>query len=420
MKSEVRSQESGAEANYHPNHDFSTQRRKGTKRLEINNKNSEQINYCMHIYHFSFLWVFVSLCRKIMARMKLGFQLQTPDSRLLASSSIFSLFILIFFLSSCFLSESEKTTVFSGTEMTIDYRILIGHSLSASDKNSISRIIKKTFDEVDQIYNKWNPDSELSRLNKLKAGIKVRLSLDLEQLLVLTDTIVKLTDGRFDPTIEPLQALWKKYLEQGKTPSPTEIKSLAHVIGWNKIHFSDHIFYKDADETSLDLGGIAKGYCVDLLITRLNAAGFENVFVEWGGEIRASGEHPDKRPWNIFISHLGNTNPQEAIAIVSLHDQAIATSGDYLQNWKIKGEGDKAEEISFFHIIDPATLQPCIATQYSVASASVLASSCAFADGLATAAMMFSNVQEAQAWSEHIKKQFPELSFWIVSRPEIR
>lgn len=304
--------------------------------------------------------------------------------------------------------------------MTIEYRILIGDALSPGDKNSISRIIRETFDEVNRIYNKWNPDSELSRLNRLKAGIKIQLSQELEQLLVLTDKIVELTDGRFDPTIEPLQALWKEYLEQNKTPSVREIQSIAHVIGWNKIHFINHFFYKDADETSLDLGGIAKGYCVDLLVTRLNAAGFGNVFVEWGGEIRASGEHPDKRPWNIFISHLGNTNPEEAIAILSLRDEAIATSGDYLQNWTIKGEGNEAEEISFFHIIDPAALQPCIATPYSIASASVLASSCAFADGLATAAMMFPNIQQAQAWAERIKKQFPELSFWIVSRKEIK
>lgn len=302
--------------------------------------------------------------------------------------------------------------------MTIDYRILIGHALNSSEKNSIFEIIKRTFDEVNQIYNKWNPLSELSQLNRLKAGIKVRLSPQLEQLLLLTDKIVRLTEGRFDPTIEPLQALWKKYLEQGKIPSTTEVQSIASVIGWNKIHFERGSFYKDADETSLDLGGIAKGYCVDLLVERLNQAGFENVFVEWGGEIRASGEHPDKRPWTIFISRFGNTNPEKAIAVLSLRGQAIATSGDYLQNWQIESEGKAQEKISYFHVIDPVALQPRIATQQSIASASVLASTCAMADGLATAAMMFSSIQEAQEWADQMKMQIPELSFWIVSRDQ--
>ena len=302
--------------------------------------------------------------------------------------------------------------------MTIDYRILIGQTLDSSDKKAISKIIEDTFHEVNRVYNKWNPNSELSSLNKLKAGIQVQLSPELEQLLLLTDDIVQLTEGRFDPTIEPVQALWKRYLEQDTIPSPAELQSLSLLVGWNKIHFAKGLFYKDGDEVSMDLGGIAKGYCIDLLVERLNHQGFKNVFVEWGGEIRVSGEHPDKRPWTIFISDLGNINPENALAIVNLQNQAIATSGDYLQNWLVSGEGDQM--ITYFHVIDPATLQPRMATLQSVASASVLASSCAFADGLATAAMMFSSVEEAQVWADKLKKQFPELSFWLVSRSEIK
>lgn len=329
---------------------------------------------------------------------------------------IFLAFFIILFVYARPFAKTEKITVFSGNEMTIDYRILIGQSLSRKDKTFISMLITKTFDEVDKIYNKWNPFSELSLLNKLDTGEKVQISSQLEHLLVLTDKIVKLTEGRFDPTIEPLQALWEKHLTQGKVPSQAEINAIAPFIGWNKIHFDKGLFYKDKAEVSLDLGGIAKGYCVDLLVTGLNKAGFENVYVEWGGEIRTSGEHPDKRPWKIFISSLGNTNPEEAAAVLSLNNQAIATSGDYLQNWKIQQAGSESDKMIYFHIIDPNTMQPRIITPHSIASASVLASSCAFADGLATAAMMFSSVQEVETWIEKIKTQFPELSFWIISR----
>ena len=261
----------------------------------------------------------------------------------------------------------EKLTFFSGMEMTIDYRILIGHPLSLSEKNSISEIIHETFDEVNRLYNKWNPDSELSRLNNLKADIKVDLSKNLERLLILTDKIVSLTGGRFDPTIEPIQIIWKNYLEQKKTPPQAEITSVVQAIGWDKVHYENGQFYKDHDATQMDLGGIAKGYCVDLLVTRLNQAGFENVYVEWGGEIRASGEHPDKRPWNIYISRLNNTNPQDAIDLVSLCNQAIATSGELSANCRLLEDETTFEKITYFHIIDPTTLRPLIATPQSVA-----------------------------------------------------
>jgi len=164
---------------------------------------------------------------------------------------------------------------------------------------------------------------------------------------------------------------------------------------------------------SLDLGGIAKGYGVDLILENLNQAGFSDVFVEWGGEIRASGKHPEGRPWRIFISRLENNDPHLAIAHLDLVDQAIATSGDYLQNWTIEKDGNCS---TFFHIIDPVTLHPLQKQPLSIASTSVVAPTCALADGLATVAMMFLSVEEAQVWAEKMKKENPDLSFWIVSR----
>lgn len=325
---------------------------------------------------------------------------------------------LLFFLCGCSSTETDQITIFSGTEMTINYRILIGHSLSSMEKNVISQIIKDTFDEVNQIYNKWNPYSELSKVNQLKAHTPLKISFELEECLRLTDHIVKLTEGRFDPTIEPLETLWKKYLELGTVPPDKEIQSIAQLVGWNKIHFDNGLFYKDEEDIKLDLGGIAKGYCVDLIVTRLNRKGYDNVFVEWGGEIRASGEHPSKRPWTIYISGLNNTHPDDALAIIQLHNQAIATSGDYLQNWFVEQEGDEFGK-TYFHIIDPVQKQPLESSLESIASTSVLASTCAFADGLATAAMMFPNSEKAYEWAHQLTQQYPELCFWIISRQDL-
>ena len=169
--------------------------------------------------------------------------------------------------------------------------------------------------------------------------------------------MTELSEGRFDPTIEPLQKLWKEHLAQGTVPSKPQIDALLPAIGWNKIHLSKGKICKDHDLTSLDLGGIAKGYCVDLLVERLNANGYPSIFVEWGGEIRTSGQHPDNRPWTIFISRFGNPDPEKALAILTLRNQAIATSGDYIQQWKVQKE-NTGEEAVYFHIIDPLTGQP--------------------------------------------------------------
>jgi FAD:protein FMN transferase len=324
-------------------------------------------------------------------------------------------FILLIWLLSC-QSPPSPIVSFANTIMTIDYRILVGHPLNESEKKQIQYLIKETFEEINAIYNKWNPESEVSKINQLKAGERVLLSPSLYHFLQQVDFLVQLTGGRFDPTIEPLQNLWKTYLKQGQVPPQAAIDHLKNCVGWDKIHLDNGLFYKDNSCTQLDLGGIAKGLCVDLLVERLNQAGYSNVYVEWGGEIRTSGQHPSKRPWTIYISRLGDSNPTHALAYLHLQDRAIATSGDYLQYWKVKSED---QDIYYSHVFNPLTLRPLIVTSQSVASASVACDRCMWADGLATAALLFPSPQEAEEWIISIKDRFPSVESWIISREDL-
>lgn len=330
-------------------------------------------------------------------------------------TSVFCLlFSLLFFLSSC-QSPSPYVTDFSQNVMTIDYHISIGGRLSQQQKQQVQKIINATFQEIDAIYNKWNPHSELSKLNRLPAHTPHELSPPLHQFLQRLDLLVYLSGGRFDPTIEPLQHLWKERLEHGKCPTQQEINDLKPCLGWHTIHFTNGIFYKDDERTQLDLGGVAKGLCVDLLVERLHRAGFNHLFVEWGGEIRTLGFHPSKRPWHVYISHLANRNPSQAIAHVELIDRALATSGDYYQYWKVIS--DTGEEKLYCHVFSPLTLAPLEIKSGSVASASLLALDCVTADALAKVLMLFNTIEEAQAWLKEMQKEFPYLACWIATRP---
>lgn len=321
---------------------------------------------------------------------------------------------LVMILTSCHAEHSHQpsSTVFTDNVMTINYRIIIGMPLSNEQQNTIQQIIAGTFSEIDSIYNKWNPHSELSQLNRLKAKQTATLSPQLTSFLDQVQQIVTISEGRFDPTIEPLQQLWKQKLQHSQEPTDEEIAKIVPALGWDKIHFENGIFYKDHDLTSLDLGGIAKGYCVDLLVERLNAAGYPDVFVDWGGEIRTSGKHPDNRPWHIFISRMGDTDPKHAIAHIDLQDQAIATSGDYMQQWSVARD----KSVTYFHIFDPKTYRPIVVREDSIASASVLAPTCLLADGLATVAMMFPSMTEAEEWTKRVTEEKPQVQFWLVTR----
>jgi len=323
--------------------------------------------------------------------------------------------LLISFLifSGCNSQPEEKTTEFKDTAMAMEYKVIVGKPLRSLERNKVKKIIRDSFVEINTIYNKWNQNSEVSRINHLKAGETMPISPKLENLLKQVDEIVKISNGRFDPTVEPLQQLWKEKLDLGGIPNQDEIDEITQAVGWNNIHVENSRCWKDHDQTSLDLGGIAKGLGVDLIVERLNKAGHPDVFVEWGGEIRASGQHPDQRPWKIFISRFSDPNPESAIAHFELNNQAIATSGDYLQNWTIIKD---RECVTYCHIFDPHHHTPLVAKHDTVASVSVVAPKCALADALATTAMTFSTSQEAKEWAETVQEKDSSISFWIVTR----
>lgn len=314
------------------------------------------------------------------------------------------LFLLLF---SCGEKKENTPVEFHGTAMTMAYKVKVGTPITEKEQQKISQLIQETFSEVDRTYNKWNPESELSNLNHAPGGVALSLTPQLFKLLQTSDHIVKLSDHLFDPTIEPLQNVWKSHLEQGKVPSQETLAEIIPVTGWHHIHFQEGKFYKEHDQTELDLGGIAKGLAVDLLVERLHESGYRDLYVEWGGEIKATGEHPDHRPWTIFISRYGDPDPDHAIAVLPLRDQAIATSGNYFQNWTVGSD-------TYSHILNPKTHMPLIATQEGVASASVVAPSCAIADALATAAMLFPTLKDAQEWAKKIEDKEPSIKFYLA------
>lgn len=265
-------------------------------------------------------------------------------------------------------------TEVAGTEMTMPYRILF----SGGSREEVQAIARLTFDEVDAIFNDWNPGSEISKLNQLEAHQVVRLSPKMSAFLGRVGRLVALTDGLFDPTIRPVHQLWKTKLTQGTVPSNEELEELRQAVGWEKIRTAGGFFCKEHSATELDLGGVAKGHCVDLLVERLGQAGYENVYVSWSGEVRASGRHPRGRAWTVAVRLPGERRPATTL---TLEDAAVATSGDYLQNWEVEG-------VTYTHVIDPRTLRPLVVTAGSTASATVTAESCMEADALATAAML--------------------------------
>ncbi len=301
-----------------------------------------------------------------------------------------------------------KPVEISGWIMEMPYHVLIGETLSDTEQKSLKTSILAVFSDINDTFNKFNPNSELSRLNRLKAYEKAPISKPLADMLLFCKEIHTLSEGRFDPTVEKAMQLWKGSLEKGALLDKAQLEDARASIGLDKVHLDKGIFYKTADNLAIDLGGVAKGHAIDLIADMLRAKGIKSALINWSGELCAFGEHPEKRAWQVMIPAYVKKGVK-----LPLENQALATSGDYLQNWSV---AVKDKVMTFCHILDPRSAWPLEIKPKSTACVSVAAKSCILADALATSAMVFQDSKTLELWIHKVKAAYPETSFWTLQR----
>lgn len=101
--------------------------------------------------------------------------------------------------------------------------------------------------------------------------------------------------------------------------------------------------------------------------------------MEIGGEVFAAGFRKDGKEWRIGINKPQKNAPIDQVyKVLNLQDKGFATSGDYRNYFEVNQK-------RFSHVIDPRNGYP---VDNGVVSVSIIANTCTFADGLATAVMV--------------------------------
>ncbi len=231
---------------------------------------------------------------------------------------------------------------------------------------------------IEKLLSKYDPDSEISRLNK--TGI-LAVSDDTLHILKKAEEFWKLTDGGFDVTVGPLMDLWGFSNKKYKQPKEEDIKKTLKVVGFDKIIFNNQnnvINYKTSG-VEIDLGGIAKGFAVGQAVKRLKEKGITSCLINAGGQIYCLGDNSG-RPWRVGIK-----NPRKSgiVDYLELRDKAVSTSGDYEQYFIIDGR-------RFTHIMDPKTGYPL---DNGVISVTVIADDSTIADALSTSIFVLGKVK---------------------------
>lgn len=205
-------------------------------------------------------------------------------------------------------------------------------------------------------------DSDISRYNRAPPGSILQLDPHTCSVLKAASHWQQASAGLFNIGIGRQLVRWD-YLPAPASATPDAISSAAEPLqspGW-QWQSADQLLKLSPDW--IDVGGIAKGYAVDLVCQLWQAAGLRSALVNAGGDMRAIGSH------TVWL----RSPQQPALKAwrLELQDQAIATSASYFSRRSTAKEQRCA-------MIDPRSGR-AVDDCYSY---SVLASDCMTADAL--------------------------------------
>jgi thiamine biosynthesis lipoprotein len=261
-----------------------------------------------------------------------------------------------------------------GTRYTV--KVVAPGPVSEESRTALETGIGRVLELVDSAMSTWREDSELVRFNRHGTESFKASPAFLEVLSAALAVSVR-SGGAFDVTVGPLVDAWGFGPEAiSSPPSEERIEQLLEATGTERLRIDagGETVEKASADLRVDLSALAKGYAVDRVAAILREAGYSRFMVEVGGEVVTRGFNPDNAPWQIGIE-VPDPERRAVYTVVTLDGAALATSGDY-RNFRLEG----GRRIS--HIIDPRTGRP---VGHSLASVSVVASTCMMADAWATA-----------------------------------
>ncbi len=225
------------------------------------------------------------------------------------------LLICTLFLTSC-TTEVENTSV-SFTAMDTYIKL----TASADHKKVLNRG-KKYILSLDKQTNRYDELSDISKINKNGGGV---VNDDLLPLLKSAQEYARLTNGAFNPCLGNVIDLWQIGKDDFRIPKKNEIDKAVSSSSYTSLEIDGSKISLD-NGTTLDLGGIAKGYACDKTAEILKQAGVKSALLDVGGSIGAIGTKENDKPW---VISLADPKGGQSIGTLNLENCFAVTSGNY-------------------------------------------------------------------------------------------
>jgi thiamine biosynthesis lipoprotein len=204
---------------------------------------------------------------------------------------------------------------------------------------------------VDSLMSNWTTTSEVARINRVADSVATPVQPLVADVIARSLAVWRDSEHTFDITVEPLVRAWGFIGGPRRVPSDEEARQAYALVGAQDVSFDSvtRVIRFKRRGMRIDLGGIAKGYAVDLAARTLRARGVRDALVDASGNMMSMGHPPSSPHWRIGLRDPRDRMPY--FARIWLDGDAISTSANYEQFVTKDG-------ISYGHILDPRTGRP--------------------------------------------------------------
>lgn len=276
---------------------------------------------------------------------------------------------------------------FAHEAMATTFEVFAWHD----DRDFAARAAQSAFDLIDRLeadLSHYRPTSDIGRLNAASAGTAVKVGIETFDCLRLSQRAWHASSGLFDVTIGTLYAAWRDGEDRPREPTTAQIQAALALIGMDKLALNEAALTatKSVGGLTLSLGGIGKGYALDLAAAQMREDhGLTRTLWHSGHSTILAGEPPPgQEAWAVG---LGGSS-------VPLARRSLSSSGTAVRGG---------------HILNPRTGQPASGR----ARVWAYAETGAVSDAASTSAMLMDESERAR-----FRAAFPDVAF--VLPPESR
>ena len=233
-----------------------------------------------------------------------------------------------------------------------------GIQLYGDGRDDLPLVAERAFDEVDRIdrlMSVYKRNSAVSFINRRAGREAVLVEPELFDFLQRCLAFSRQSQGAFDVTVQPLMRVWGFFGGPGRLPPQTELRNVLQRVGYRKLSLDPGRrtvrFLREG--MALDLGGIAKGYAVDRVVSLLREYRIESALVSAGGStVFGLGAPPGKSAWRVKVRDpVSPRDPRRSALTVWLENQCLSISGSYENSFTHQG-------VTYSHIMDPRIGRP--------------------------------------------------------------